>query len=127
MKPLLLFLLVCGAVMAQTQSFSFVIHDPTGKKPDTPLTSPYQFPNTEQGSASSIVIDAQNNTGSTVLLVDVYVGNVSGSSQRDPDFTITGLNIDSTLAPGQITPFTINFTPSTTGPLSGYLQAIYEV
>ncbi|MBV8809505.1 MAG: choice-of-anchor D domain-containing protein [Acidobacteriaceae bacterium] len=127
MKPLLLSLLICGAVSAQTQTLSFAIHDPSGKNPDVPFTSPYQFPDTEQGSASSVILSARNDSGSTVMLVYVYVVSAANSGQQDPDFTITGLNVDSTLAPGQATHFTINFRPSTTGPLSGYLQAAYEV
>ncbi len=116
MRPLLFSLLVVTSLSAQ--NLSFAIHNSTNNT-DTPLTSPYQFPNTEQGSASSIVIEAKNISISPVLLAVVYVGVTSGSSQASPNFSITGLNLNGVLAPGDSTPFTLNFTPSTTGAITG--------
>jgi hypothetical protein len=127
MRPLLLSLLFVTSVSAQIQTLSFVVHDQTGKNLDTPITSPYQFPNTEQGSASSIVIVAKNVSISPVLLELVYVGPTSGSTQATPDFSITGLNENGILPPGGTAPFTLNFTPSTTGSITAYMQVAYAV
>ena len=125
MKLILIPLLVCGSLAAQT--LTFAIHDSSGTQPDSPLSSAYQFANTPQDSASSIVINAKNISLSTVLVAQIYVGNASGSAVQSPDFSITGLNQNATLAPGNSLQFTLNFRPSSTGSLSGYLQVAYAV
>jgi hypothetical protein len=124
-RLLLIPLFVCGSLAAQT--LSFAIHDPSGTQPDTALSSTYQFPDTPQDSASSIVINAKNISTSTVLVAQVYVGSAAGSAVVSPDFSITGLNQNATLAPGNSLQFTLNFRPSITGSLLGYLQAAYAV
>lgn len=125
MRFLLIPLFVCGSLAAQT--LSFAIHDPSGATPDAPLSSTYQFADTPQDSASSIVINAKNISTSTVLVAQIYVGSIAGSAVLSPDFSITGLNQNATLAPGNTLQFTLNFRPSATGLLTGYLQAAYAV
>jgi hypothetical protein len=122
---LLLPLFICGTLGAQT--LSFAIHDPSGSTPDTALSSTYQFPDTPQYSASSIIINVKNTSGSTVLVAQIYVGSTAGSAVLSPDFSVTGLNQNATLAPGNSLQFTLNFRPSNSGPLVGYLQAAYAV
>ncbi len=125
MKLVLLSLLACASLSAQT--LSFAVHDPAGVKPDTGLPSAYQFPDTPQSSASSIVINVTNSSSATVLLAQIYVGTAPGSAVLSPDFSVTGLNQSAILAPGKTTPFTLNFRPSSVGPITGYFQAAYAV
>ena len=125
MRLLLIPLFICSSLAAQT--LSFAIHDPSGTNPDTTLPVTYQFSDTPQDSASSIVINAKNISSSTVLVAQIYVGSTSGSAVLSPDFSVTGLNQNATLAPGNSLQFTLNFRPSATGALSGYLQAAYAV
>jgi hypothetical protein len=124
-RLLLIPLFVCGSLAAQT--LSFAIHDTSGNTPDTPLASTYQFSDTPQYSASSVVINVKNISASTVLVAQIYVGDAAGSAVLSPDFTVTGLNQNATLAPGNSLQFTLNFRPSITGSLVGYLQAGYAV
>lgn len=125
MKLILLSVLVCSTVSAQT--LSFAIHDATGNTPDTPLTAAYQFTDTPQYSASSILINVTNVSGATVLLEQIYVGSAAASAVLSPNFSVTGLNQNGILAPGKTTQFTLNFRPSVTGSITGYLQAAYLV
>lgn len=125
MKFLLLAILACTSLSAQT--LSFAIQDPSGVNPPTALPAAYQFRDTPQSSASSIVINVTNSSASTVLLAQVYVGTAPGSAVLSHDFSVTGLNQNATLSPGKTTPFTLNFRPSSVGPVTAYLQAAYAV
>lgn len=125
MKLLVLSLLACASLSAQT--LSFAIQDPGGLKPPTGLPAAYQFADTPEGSASSIVINVTNSSAATVLLAQIYVGTAPGSAVLSPDFSVTGLNQNGTLAPGKTTPFTLNFRPSSVGPITAYLQAAYAI
>ena len=125
MKFLLVSVLVCGSLSAQT--LSFTVHDPTNTHPDSTLPATYQLPDTPQDSASSVVINVTNSSAATVLVAQIYVGSAAGSAVLSPDFSVTGLNQNAILAPGGGLQFTLNFRPSTTGPISGYLQAAYAV
>ena len=125
MKLFLLSLLACASLSAQT--LSFAIQDPAGVNPPAALPGAYQFADTPQGSASSIVINVTNSSAATVLLAQIYVGTAAGSAVLSPNFSITGLNQNGILAPGKTTPFTLTFRPSIVGPITGYLQAAYAV
>jgi hypothetical protein len=124
-KFCLIALLACGSLSAQT--LSFAIHDATGVQPDSALPASYQLPDTPQDSASSLVINVKNSSAATVFVAQIYVGQSAGSAVLSPDFSITGLNQNATLAPGNTMQFTLNFRPSTTGPILGYLQAAYAI
>ncbi len=120
----LLLLALCGlSVSAQTLTFS--IHDNTGATSDVALPTAYQFAATPQGSAASIMLKISNNGTSPVDVVLAYVGNSAGSSVANPNYTVTGLDQGHILAPSGAEYFTLNFTPSTTGQLFGYLQVTY--
>lgn len=125
MKFLLIPLLVCGSLSAQI--LSFTVHDPANANPDSALPATYLLPDTPQDSASSIVVNVTNSSSATVLVAQIYVGSIAGSAVLSPDFSVTGLNQNAILAPGGGLQFTLNFRPSATGAISGYLQAAYAV
>ncbi len=125
MKSLVLLTFCCLVSAAQTVTFA--IHDNTGTTPDVALPAAYQFASTPQGGSSSIMLKATNNSSTPVELVLAYVGASSGSSVANSNFSITGIAEDKVLAPAGSEYFTVNFTPSTTGQLLGYLQAAYAV
>ena len=115
--------LCCAGLPAQTLTFS--IYDNTGVTPDQPLPAAYQFPSTPQGGAASTLLKVTNTGSSPVEVVGIYVGASAGSLVATPNFTITGLPQDSILAPSNSQVFTLNFTPSSTGQLLGYMQIAY--
>ncbi len=124
MKTLLLALLFCVSLGAQT--FSYYVDSSNGAVPSSKLqslTSLYAFPDTPVGSASSLVVRVVN-TGSTQANLDIiYIGNTSGSPAANPNFTVTGFQSSSVIAPGGFKLFTLNFTPASIGNSYGYLQA----
>lgn len=93
----------------------------------TALPSAYSFPDTPQNASSSIQVLVTNIGTTAVGLIDVFVTVNSSMSAQTTNFTVTGFDLDSTLAPGASEPFTINFTPGSTGALTGYLQIAYFV
>jgi hypothetical protein len=125
MKTLLFFLLSCLSLTAQTLTFS--IHDNTGATPDTALPAAYQFDPTPQGSSSTIMLKLTNSGPKTVMVVLAYVGATPGSPTSNDNYTVTNFGIDRVLAPNASEYFYLNFTPSTTGQLLGYLQVTYAV
>jgi len=124
-KPLVLLALTCLSLSAQTVAFS--IHDNTGTTPDMPLPAAYQFPSTPQGSSSGIMLKATNNSTSTIEVVLAYVGGSAGSPVTNPNYTVTNIAVNHILAPSASEYFDVNFTPSTTGQLLGYLQVTYVI
>ncbi len=125
MKSLLLLVLPCLTLSAQTVTFA--VHDNTGTTPDTPLPAAYQFAQTPQGSSSSIMLKATNTSSSTIEVVLAYVGATAGSPVTNPNYTVTNIAVNHVLAPSASEYFNMNFTPSTTGQLLGYLQVTYVV
>ncbi len=125
MKSLLLLALCCVSLPAQTLTFS--IHDNTGATPDGALPSAYQFPSTPQGSAVGFLVEIKNNGPNPVEVALVYVGAIAGSTAPNPNYSVTGLDQGHILGPAGSQPFMLNFTPSTTGQLLGYLQVAYTV
>ncbi|MBV9083309.1 MAG: choice-of-anchor D domain-containing protein [Acidobacteriaceae bacterium] len=127
MKTLLAAALLCAAA-ARAQDLSVVIHDPTGNVADQPLPASYQFLATPVGGGNSIVLRITNTSGWPMQIATVLVGSSSGSSTLSPDFTVTGVAVAKTLAPSSgFEDVTLNFNPTTTGTLTGYLQAFYQV
>ncbi len=124
MKSLLFAALFCGSLGAQT--LAFYIDNSNGATPTnqlTPLPSAYQFLDTSEGAASSIVVRVVNVSSSIVQVATIYVGANPNSSAYTPNFTVTGFDTNATLAPQAWKLFTLSFTPLTMGPVSGYLQA----
>jgi hypothetical protein len=124
-KSLFLLALTCLCLSAQTVTFA--IHDNSGTNPDMPLPAAYQFPSTPQGSSSSIMLKATNNSSRTIQVVLAYVGGAPGSSVSNLNYSITNIAVYQILAPSASQYFTVNFTPSRTGQLLGYLQVTYLV
>ncbi len=111
------------SVPLAAQTLSFAIHTASG---DQPLPAAYSFPDTAEGASSSITVDVTNSGKVPVSLTDIYVSTDAAFSAQTPNFSVTGLALDSVLAPGGFKEFTINFTPTTTGALTAYLQAVYD-
>ncbi|MFL6416098.1 MAG: choice-of-anchor D domain-containing protein [Bryobacteraceae bacterium] len=124
MRIVALAALFCSCLGAQ--NLAFYVDPSSGASPVnalTPLSSTYAFPDTPAGAVSSTVIRIVN-AGSAATVVDaVYVGAEAGSTYRTPNFTVTGVGLGVTIAPGAYKLFTFNFTPSSTGISFGYLQA----
>ena len=129
MKRLLCALLLgVGLTQAQTPSpLTFYVHDTSGATPDTPLNSSYAFANTPQGSSTPLVIKAVNTSAGTIYWVQAFVSNAANSTVGNGNFSITGQIIDQVLAPSGSLLFTINFSPTSTGAITGYLRATYQI
>ena len=129
MKRLLCALLLgVGLTQAQTPSpLTFYVHDTSGATPDTPLNSSYAFANTPQGSSTPLVIKAVNTSASTIYWVQAFVSNAANSTVGNGNFSITGQIVDQVLAPSGSLLFTINFSPTSTGAITGYLRATYQI
>src|SRR4051812_33446254 len=101
MRILALVALFCSCLGAQ--NLAFYLDPSSGASPVTaltPLSSTYAFPDTSAGAVSSTVIRIVN-TGSAATVVDaVYVGAEAGSTYRTPNFTVTGIGLGVTIAPG---------------------------
>ena len=124
MKILSLALLFGTALSAQT--LGFYLDTSNGALPTsqlTPVPPTYQFASTPAGGSSSIIIRVANISASSVVLNNVFVGASANSTVSTPNFAITGLDINATLAPQAWKLFTLNFTPASTGTALGYLQA----
>ena len=121
MKTLLLFLVCCASLGAQ--SLSFVVHDPTGQTPDAPLPANFQFANTPVGSATNLVIRVTNTTTNPIQLDDIYF------TQGTSNFTVTGTFAKFVLAAqgANFEEFTVLFNPITQGTLTANLAVLYEV
>ncbi len=92
------------------------------------ISPAYVFADTPQGQASTVVVSVRNTSGHRVSIIDLYVGSSDGSAAHTPDYRVTGFDQGGhVLGPGASTPFTVNFTPTATGILSGFLQVDYGV
>jgi hypothetical protein len=120
--------LCCASLGAQ--DLTAVIHDPSGTASDTTLSTSYQFPDTPVADASSIVVRFSNASASPVQIAAILVGNQAGSSQANPNFSVTGFAIGKILGVGPSASFeqvNINFTPESVGSIPGYLQVVYQI
>ncbi len=130
MKRLLLALALLTPIAAYCQvasPFTFFIHDTTGATPDTPLPAAYQLAETPVGGYSPTVLKMVNSSQNSVYFI-VALMSVSATSQvANPDFSVTGLFADESLPPGGDVLFTVNFSPSVTGTLTGFLNVEFEI
>jgi hypothetical protein len=130
MRHALLMLLSLAPTAAYGQlasPFTFYIHDTTGVKPDTPLPANYQLAETAVGNGSPTVLKMINSSQDTVYFITALVSPSAGTPAADPNFSVTGVFQDETLPPGADALFTVNFTPSVTGPITGYLNVAFQV
>jgi hypothetical protein len=110
-----------------TLPFTFYVHDTTGTAADTPLPANYQLSSTAVGNASPLVLKMVNTSQSTVYFATAVMSTSATSSAANPNFSVTGLFEDETLAPGGDVLFTVNFTPSVTGAIIGYLNVAFQI
>jgi hypothetical protein len=127
MKRLLLVLLFCSSLGAQSPSF--FITDPTGSNIVGPLSSTYQFADTPEYSATPLVLRATNPSAFSMQIVTIFVAEAPGSAVQSPNFTVTGVFLDKILPPGSsnFEDFTVTFTPAAVGALTGVLRVAYKV
>ncbi len=123
-----LLFLMGSAAWAQTASpFTLYVHDTTGTLPDTPLPSLYSLASTAVGANSPTVIKMINTSLNNVYFATALVSTSATSSTSNPNFTVTGVFSDQLLVPGASVLFTVNFAPTTTGVITGYLNLAYQV
>ena len=126
MKSVLLSLLLATSAYAQS-ALTFYVHDTTGQTADTPLPAIYQLNSTAEGSSSPLVLKGINSSTNTIYLSTSYVSNTAGTTDLNPNFSLTALYAGLTMPPGGSVIFTVNFAPVVTGPLTGYLQVAYQI
>lgn len=92
-------------------------------------TFPFQFPDTPEGEASSVVLRLHDATQAPMQIVSVIIGSSSGSTLANGNFTITGMIIDKTLSPSTASfeDITVSFAPIVQGAISGYITVVYEL
>ena len=112
---------------ATTSPFTLYVHDTTGTLPDTPLSSTYQLASTAVGNGSPTVIKMLNTSGNTVYLGTALMSTSGTSTAANPNFSVTGVFVDQYLVAGASVLFTVNFTPISTGQITGYLNLTYQV
>jgi len=121
------FLASLGANAQVASPFTFYVHDTTGKQPDILLPATYQLAGTAVGNASPTVLKMVNTSQTTAYFVIALMATAADSLTRNPNFSITGLFEDEALAPGASVLFTVNFTPSTMGAISGFLNIVFQI
>ncbi len=127
MRTAVVALLFCASLGAQ--SLTYYIDNSNGSLPASQLTQisgSYQLADTPVSSNTSLVIRAVNTSAVATKINLVFVSSTAGSTASTPNFSITGLTPDSTIAPQSFKMFTINFTPAATGALTGYLEALED-
>jgi hypothetical protein len=130
MKSLLIaaLLFAANAAYGQTTSpFTLYVHDTTGTLPDTVLPSIDQLASTPVGGSTPLVLKMLNTSANNVNFVVALVSTSSTSTAANPNFSITGLFQNQVLAPGTSVLFTVNFAPTTAGPVTGYLNLEFQI
>jgi hypothetical protein len=122
----LLFLASAAAFSQAASPFVFYVHDTTGTLPDVALPAAYQLPSTPVGNASPTVLKMVNASQNTVRFIIASVTVSANSFVANPNFSVTGLFQDLVLSPGGSVLFTVNFTPTATGVISGFLNVSFQ-
>ena len=122
MKTLFAILLFSTSLCAQDLSFYI---DNSGSL--TPLPSTYPVASTAAGSSTSATLRVVNSSSNPIEIVSVVVSTASGSTVANSNFSVTGLDIDSILAPQGVgfEDFTVTFAPSAAGQIPGFLTVAY--
>lgn len=118
---------LAGAQTTSAFPFTYYIHDTTGQTADQPLPSIYQFAATSLGSSSHVVLKAVNTSSAAAFMGAVFVANSSTSTVQNTNFIITGQLSAQSVPAGASVIFTVNFSPTVTGPITGYLETSYQV
>ena len=92
----------------------------------SPLGATYTMPPTAAGTASSVTPRIVNTSANPIEIVQVVASTASGSVVANSNFSITGLDIPDIL-PAQtgFEDFTLSFTPTAAGQVSGFLVVVY--
>ncbi len=107
--------------------FTFYIHDTTGVLPDTPLPAAYQLAETPVGGSSPTVLKMINSSKNTAYFVAAIMSISPTDVVANANFSVTGLFEDETVAPGGDVLFTVNFTPSSSGVITGFLNVEFQI
>jgi len=107
--------------------FTFYVHDTTGVTADYPLPSIYQFNATPLGNSTHVVLKAVNTSSAPAFMGTIYVAASATTTTVNSNFTVTGLAESIAVPAGDSLLFQVNFSPTTTGVISGYLDTSFQV
>lgn len=93
----------------------------------TQLPATYTFTSTPAGMSTSLTLRVVNTSANPIEIFNAVVSTAQGSTVANPNFSVTGLDINSILAPqgSGFEDFTVTFSPSAAGQQSGYLVVTY--
>ncbi len=93
----------------------------------TALPGTYTFSSTPAGMSTSVTLRVVNTSANPIEIFNAVVSTAQGSTVANPNFSITGLDVDSILAPqgSGFEDFTVTFSPSAVGQQFGYLVITY--
>lgn len=107
--------------------FTLLVHDTTGNLGDTPLPAFYQLSSTAVGASTPLVLKMTNTSSNTVYFGTALVSTSPTSTSPNANFSVTGVFLDQVLAPNTSVMFNVNFAPTATGVITGYLNLAYQV
>jgi hypothetical protein len=107
--------------------FTYYVHDTTGTTADYPLPSIYQFTATPLGNSTHVVLKAVNTSSAAAFMGGVYVAASATTTTVNSNFTVTGLASSISVPAGGSLLFQVNFSPTSTGVISAYLDTTYQV
>jgi hypothetical protein len=110
-----------------TSPFTIYIHDTTGTLPDTPLPAIYQLASTPVGSGTPLVLKMVNTSSNNVNFVVALMGTSAAGTAVSSNFSVTGVFQNEVLVPGASVLFTVNFTPTSAGLITGYLDLVFQI
>ncbi len=125
MKTLLLILLCCAPLRAQ--SLNFLVDNSNGAAASSTLpalSSSYQFPLTPVGGSTGINIRVVNISAVAITVGPISLNTAPPNPIANPNFNLTFPAKSTTLAPQAWTLFALNFAPISEGATTGYLQAV---
>lgn len=122
MKALWMVLLFAAAACAQDLTLSI---DNSGIL--TPLPATYTFTSVPAGTSTSVTLRVTNTSANPIEIINAVVSSAQGSAVANPNFSVTGLDVNSVLAAQGVgfEDFTVTFTPTAAGPATGYLVVAY--
>jgi hypothetical protein len=121
-------LFVASQALYGQSPFTLYLHDTTGTLPDSVLPASYQLASTPVGGNSPTVIKMVNNTtNNDVNFVVALMSTSASSSPADVNFSITGQFQNQVLAPGASVLYVVNFAPTATGTIAGFLNLAFQI
>jgi Abnormal spindle-like microcephaly-assoc'd, ASPM-SPD-2-Hydin len=114
----ILLLILFAAVGLSAQGLEFFVHTP-GQTADGPaLGSTYDFPDTDVGANSTVVLRLRNKSTTQVYIVRTVFTS-------DPNFSLDGSTQDECLAANGFEDLTVSFAPQATGAASSPVEIGY--